>query len=124
MTVSRIASLGTDELIDVFASLAMRQHTANQEGDTRAYNKIYFQLKAVATELGSRSDDQRRTLLPLLSHTTAWVRYAAAIYTLPVAPVEARAVLDQLALKSDNEFATAYARGAVNALDKGTFPLT
>jgi hypothetical protein len=60
----------------------------------------------------------------LLAHTTAWVRYAAAIRTLVVAPVEARAVLDQLALKSNNEFATACARSAVNALDKGTFPLS
>jgi hypothetical protein len=40
-----------------------------------------------------------------------------------VAPVEARDVINDLAVKSNNEFATAYARSTANALDKGTSPL-
>jgi hypothetical protein len=123
MTKAVIENLSSDELASRFESLALRQHTANQEGDTPAFNKIYFRLKDIGAELRSRSGDQRRMLLPLLSHKTAWVRYMAAIHMLMVAPDEARAVLDQLAEKSNNEFATAYARGTVNALDKGTFPL-
>jgi hypothetical protein len=123
MTVSKISSLGTDELVALFESLALRQHTANQEGDTPAYNKIYFRLKEIGDEFRSRSGDQRRVLLHLLSHKTAWVRYMAAINTLVVAPVEARGVINELAVKSNNEFATAYARRTVNALERGTFPL-
>ncbi len=123
MTVSKISSLSADELVVLFESLALRQHTSNQEGDTPAYNKIYFRLKDIGTELRSRSGDQRRMLLPLLSHKTAWVRYVAAINTLVVAPIEARNVINDLAVKSNNEFATAYARATVNALERGTFPL-
>ena len=116
-------TLSPQELVAQFESLALRQHQANFEDDTPTFNKIYARMTKIVNELRSRPGDQRRVLVPLLAHANAWVRYKAAVNTLVVAPGEARVVLEQLALKSNNEFATAYARGTVQALDKGTFPL-
>jgi hypothetical protein len=123
MTKAVLAALSADELMSQFESLALRQHTANYEDDTPTFNKVYWRMDKIVNELRSRPGDQRRVLLPLLGHANAWVRYKAAANTIMVAPQEARRVLDELAVKSNNEFATAYARGTANALDKGTFPL-
>jgi hypothetical protein len=123
MTKAALHGLSDVELVKQFESLALRQHQANFEDDTPTFNKIYTRMTKIVNELRSRPGDQRRVLVPLLAHANAWVRYKAAVNTLVVAPGDARVVLEQLALKSNNEFATAYARGTVQALDKGTFPL-
>ena len=123
MTKPRLDALSDVELAKTFESLALRQHTANYEGDTATFKKVYWQIDAIVSELRSRPGDRRRALIPFLAHANAWVRYEAAAHTLVVAPQEARSVLDQLASMSNDEFATAYARGTVEALDKGTFPL-
>jgi hypothetical protein len=93
---TRASTWPTTRLAEEFAKLAMMQNEAGLYGDQRRVNALYWQMDEIAKELKSRSGDQRTSLLPLLRHPNAHVRWKAAAATLAVAPKEARDALEDI----------------------------
>lgn len=122
MTTARLASLSERALKGRFLDLAISQHRAVAELDSKRANEIYALMEQVSQELKARPGDQRRELIDLLSHPNAWVRFKAAVHTLGIAPVQARAVLEEVSNQTADPLCRAYARGSYDAVVAGTFP--
>lgn len=101
-------------------SIALAQHEALDMENYSKFNRLFSEMEEVKQELKIRPGDQRRALLPLLSHSNAQVRLKAAITTLALAPQASRQALQLI--WDRNEFPqAAYAMGMLRALDAGTY---
>jgi uncharacterized protein YdcH (DUF465 family) len=108
------------DLVSLFAQIAVAQDEALLGGEYAKFNRLYDRMAAVSNELKQREGDQRRALQVLYDFKNMQVRLKAAIHTLAVAPVEARAQLQAVA--DSKWFPQAGDAGmSLIALDDGTF---
>jgi len=84
-------------LVDRFLQLSIQQGTAIDLSDGSQINRLGSKIFRINDELKSRSGDQRRILVGLLSHQNPYVRYNAATSLIRIFPVEARNVLQTIA---------------------------
>jgi hypothetical protein len=95
---ARYAAMSIDELLRVFEDACLEQDdTLFLPEDTKLYNEKMTVLFDVKQELQARGTDARRSLLRLLGHDNAQVRFQAATFVYPVAREEARKCLQDLA---------------------------
>jgi len=120
MTRDRLRKLQVGELVGRFVSIALAQHEALGLEDVSKYKRLYSAMEEVRQELKARSGDQRRALLPLLSHPNPQVRLKTAITTLALAPQASRETLQSIWDRKELPQA-AYAMDMIHALDNGTF---
>lgn len=119
-----LGSAPVDELVALFATTAIEQGRALRL-DTKRYGRLYHRMDKITEELKSRSDDRRRSLMPLYRHPNPTVRFKAAMATLAtatlaLAPMEARQVLQ--IIKDRKEFPiAANASQMLDALDEGGY---
>lgn len=118
MMRDKLKSLPTDDLVDTFLSLTLAQEATFDRYETGKYNRLFGRILNVCLELKDRNE--LAALTSLLGHESLHVRLTAAIYTLGVAPAEARRVLEALAAAEDYP-STADARGILWSLDEGRF---
>jgi RNA:NAD 2'-phosphotransferase (TPT1/KptA family) len=64
--------------------------------DNPKYNRLYKKMERIRAELREMPGDQRRALLPLLSHSNVQVRLAAARSLLALYPDLARNALESI----------------------------
>ena len=112
--------MSVDQLVESFMAIALAQDRADRMDDIAKYNRLAKQMASVRKELQVRGGDQRRALVPLLSHQNAQVRLKAALAALPVAPEAARSTLQMISDRKEYPQA-ADARGMIEALDEGTY---
>lgn len=86
-------AMSTNELVEKFLSVGLRQFEAERGYKIHAYNRLFDEMEAVKAELKRRSGDQRRALLPLLKHANVQVQLMAAIALLAIEPELARSAL-------------------------------
>jgi hypothetical protein len=91
-----LSKMTTEDLVQLFAELAVEQDKALLLRAISTVNKIYDKLEAIKSELKSRPGDQRSALLPLYDHENMQVRVKAAKATLAIAPEAARAQLEAI----------------------------
>ncbi|MBL8583373.1 MAG: DUF2019 domain-containing protein [Rhizobiaceae bacterium] len=72
-----LAKITTEELVDRFVDLSIREGIASFEFDTRTFNRLFARHSAIARELRSRPGDQRFALFPLYKHPDMQVRLNA-----------------------------------------------
>ena len=107
------------DLVVRFEDIALKQDEAVLNWDTRRYNKLFREMETVDQELRARGVEARLALTDLHNHPNPEVRLQAAIYTLGVAPVEARRILDEI---RDGELPYALDAGMiVSGLDNGSY---
>lgn len=75
-------------------------------------------MQRVKAELIAKPGDQRRALLPLLSHSSVQVKQMAANTLLAIAPIPARTALEEVKALG---IQCADAWGMIDALDNGSF---
>jgi hypothetical protein len=118
MKIFDLQSLTVLQLVERFAELALAQDRAQMFGKIKLYNRLYDDVVAVKNELASRPGDQRSALMSLYSHSNPHVRLKAAQWSLAVAPVAARQVLQEISDRNIYPQA-ADARQSLEALDRG-----
>lgn len=106
------------ELVGKFSSLCLQQYEAERRCEYSKENALILRSVAIGDELKARDGDQRRALLPLLSHPNPQVRVMAAEFTLAIAPNAARQTLQELWDRKEFPQA-AQAMGTLRALDRG-----
>ena len=93
MKKANLQDLSVEALIERYAAVGVAQYEAELDDNTRKFNRLYDDVKAVEAELKSRPGDQRTALLTLYDHANMQVRLNAAHATLAVAPEAARGLL-------------------------------
>jgi hypothetical protein len=96
MKIVKYEDMTKDQLVSVFAEIAVAQYEALFDRRINAFNRLFDKMQAIARELQSRDGDQRKELLKLYQHKNVQVRLKAAVHTLAVAPDAARAMLHQI----------------------------
>lgn len=115
-----LKTAANEELVELFAKIALKQYDAIEGGDNVRFRTLFKQIDDVSNELRSRDGDQRRMLMALYVHDNSQVRLKAAVHTLAVAPVEARAELESIA-RLKWEYQAGDAGMTLCLLDNGTF---
>ncbi|MFN3659573.1 MAG: DUF2019 domain-containing protein [Pseudolabrys sp.] len=123
MTRRDLHNASVAELVDQFATCCIAQYEAELRSDIGKWNKLYWKIDAIAEELKSRSGDQRTELLKLYEHLNIQVRLTAATYTLAIAPVAARQMLESIKDSKEYPYA-ADASSHLWNLDRGVFKPT
>lgn len=93
MKKANLQDLSVEALIKHYVTVGVAQYEAELDDNTRKFNRLYDDVKAVEAELKSRPGDQRTALLTLYNHANMQVRLNAAHATLAVAPEAARGLL-------------------------------
>ncbi|MGV3633118.1 MAG: DUF2019 domain-containing protein [Pseudorhodoplanes sp.] len=115
-----LSKMTTEQLVHLFADLAIQQDAALLYRAQREVNKLYFKLDAIKKELKSRPGDHRVALLPLYGHKNMQVRVKAAKATLAIAPEAARAQLE--AIRASGWQPQALEAGmSISSLDEGIY---
>jgi hypothetical protein len=115
-----LETASVEDLVDLFASIAVKQNTALEYIRSAEYTCLYKLMEKVQAQLKSRAGDQRRALLPLYHHPNPTVRFKAAMATFVFAPREARDVLQLI--KDRQEFPIAMnASQMLSAIDEGRY---
>jgi hypothetical protein len=89
-------------------------------GSTSKYNRLFAEMQRITAELQQMPGDQRRALLPLLSHSNAQVRLQASHSLLVLFPVVARKCPEDIR-DSGISPVCAYAASALRRLDEGSY---
>lgn len=119
----KLSQMTTEQLVQMFAELAVKQDVALLYRAQREVNRIYDKIELVKSELKSRPGDQRSALLPLYNHKNMQVRVKAAKATLAIAPAAARAQLE--VIKASGWQPQALDAGmSLRALDDGVYKPT
>lgn len=92
----KLSDMTTEQLVQLFADLAVQQDAALLYRAQREVNRIFWKLEEIKSELGARPGDQRSALLQLYDHKNMQVRVKAAKATLAIAPEAARAQLEAI----------------------------
>jgi seryl-tRNA synthetase len=110
----------SNELVDLFASVALAQDEALLMDDIAKVNLLFDKLENIEEQLKSREGDQRRLLLTLYDHPNLQVRVKAVKATLAVEPEIARSMLKKIA--DSKEYPQAGEAGmSIWALEEGIF---
>jgi hypothetical protein len=123
MKQTAFSRMTTDELVNTFVELGMAQDAAELRGQIAKYNRLFKDMMDVGRELKSRDGDQRRRLVSLYGHANLHVWVQAAMMTLAVAPIEARAQLEIMAQSGRLPY-SADAGMCLWNLDRGVFKPT
>jgi hypothetical protein len=91
-----LSAMTSEQLVQLFADLAIQQDAALLYRAQREVNRLYDKIERIKTELKSRPGDQRSALLALYNHKNMQVRVKAAKATLAIAPDAARALLEAI----------------------------
>lgn len=118
MSAIDIRRMTVIELVEHFTELCLGQFAAELSGKYSLENSLIRRSIRVADELKAREGDQRRALVPLLSHPNPQVRVMAAEFTLSVAPIAARQTLQEIWDRKEFPQA-AQAMGTLRALERG-----
>lgn len=86
----------TEQLVELFAELAVQQAVALLYRALGEVNRLYDKIERIKAELKSRPGDQRSALLSLYNHKNMQVRVKAAKATLAIAPETARTELEAI----------------------------
>lgn len=108
------------DLVAKFTEIGIAQYGAAYVIDTARYNRLYKAMQRVRAELKAMPGDQRRALLPLLSHSNVQVKQMAANTLLAIAPIPARRALEEIKA-SGIQPQCGDASGMIRALDDGSF---
>lgn len=108
------------DLVAKFTEIGIAQYRAAYVIDAARYNRLYKAMQRVRAELKAMPGDQRRALLPLLSHSNMQVKQMAANTLLGIAPIPARRALEEVKA-SGIQPQCADASGMIRALDDGSF---
>jgi cytochrome c oxidase assembly protein Cox11 len=120
MNSVRLSKLSSEQLVQLFAELAVEQDMALLSLAQGKVNKLYWRIKAIGEVLKSRPGDQRSALLPLYDHKNMQVRLKAAHATLAIAPEAARAQLEAIAASGWQPQALDAGMSLIN-LDRGIY---
>ncbi|MFZ0609224.1 MAG: DUF2019 domain-containing protein [Xanthobacteraceae bacterium] len=120
MTQPKLQNLSVNDLVALFAEIAVEEDKAQQVDDQAKRNRLAYEMDAVQAELKSRPGDQRRSLLPLYDHPSMQARLMAAKYTLAVAPMQARRMVEWIAASKWLPYA-GDAGMCLYMLDRGAF---
>ncbi len=120
MKESSLKYLNKADLVDLFCALGVLKDQAMRTDDDAEAVRIFYHMSAIAAQLKSRKDDQRRALLALYDHRNPCVRLTAAKATLAVAPVEARRMIESIA-EGQHMYYSGDAGMCLEMLDSGRF---
>lgn len=107
-------------LVAQFVEIGIAQYDAIYGIDNAKYNRLYKKMEHIRAELKKMPDDQRRALLPLLSHSNVQVRLATARSLLALYPDLARNALVSIR-ESGIEPQNGEAATAIRRLDEGSY---
>lgn len=96
MRKSILGQMSDSELVECFAEIGIAQDGALFHERYAKFNRLFDKMKAIGDELRLRDRDARLALQTLYAHPNLQVRLQAAKWTLGVAPVEARRVIQQI----------------------------
>lgn len=96
MRKSALGRTADSELVERFAEIGIAQDAALFHERYAKFNRLFDKMKATGDELRLRGRDARLLLQALYAHPNLQVRLQAAKWTLGVAPVEARRVIQQI----------------------------
>ncbi|MDR3407068.1 MAG: DUF2019 domain-containing protein [Methylovirgula sp.] len=113
-------TLTIDELIMAFEEVCLAQDTELRNARLHKKPELVHQLFAIGKELKSRGREARLALTSLYDHPNMHVRLKAARYTLVVAPLPSRQILEKIANFGHMPQA-AEARETLRHIDEGTF---
>jgi cytochrome c oxidase assembly protein Cox11 len=119
----KLSDMTTEQLVKLFADLAVQQDAALLYRAQREVNRIFWKLEEIKDELKSRPGDQRSALLQLYDHKNMQVRLKAAKATLAVAPQAARTQLEEIG-SSGWQPQALDAGMSLGELDRGVFKPT
>ena len=120
MNSSDLGSLSVEALVDRFAGLCIDQDEAERADKRLRFNALFREMDSVDKELRARGRTARLRLLRLFDHSNLQVRLQAAKWSLGVAPNEARAVIEAVAVTS--RFPQCLEAGmTLRSLDNGLF---
>ncbi len=108
------------ELVAKFIEIGTAQYRAVYVIDNASYNRLYKAMEHVRAELKAMPGDQRRALLPLLSHPNIQVRLKAAHSVLALYPDQARKALEDIR-DSGIVPQNGEAASAIGRLDEGLY---
>lgn len=91
-----LAAMTIDQLVDHFAEFGVAQDDALLHDRYGKFNRLFDQMTAIGDELRLRGRDAQLSLQRLYTHPNLQVRLQAAKWTLGVAPVEARRIIQQI----------------------------
>lgn len=92
----RLEKLTVDQLVERFAEIGIAQDQALLYDEIGKFNRLFDQMHAVDIELRARGSAARLALLRLFDHPNMQVRLEAAKWSLGVAPVPARKVIEEV----------------------------
>jgi|SRR5690242_16938124 hypothetical protein len=107
-------------LVAQFIEIGIAQYDAIYVIDNAMYNRLYKEMERIKAELKKMPGDQRRALLPLLSHPNIQVRLKAAHSLLALYPDLARRALESIR-ESGIEPQNGEAAMAISGLDEGSY---
>lgn len=107
-------------LVAQFVEIGVAQYDAIYVIDNAMYNRLYKKMERIRAELKKMPGDQRRALLPLLSHPNVQVRLKAAHSLLALYPDLARSALESIC-DSGIEPQNGEAAMALSGLDEGSY---
>ncbi len=96
MTPSKLKSLTSAELKQLFENLCIAQYDALEGNEIASFNRRFDRILAIENELKSRPGDQRRILMTLFGHPNMQVRLTAARANLAVDYIAARRELQAI----------------------------
>jgi Domain of unknown function (DUF2019) len=97
MRTIKLDQMTTGALVERFAEIGIAQDEALFHDQYSKFNRLYDKMHAVDGELRRRGREARLALRALYAHPNLQVRLHAAKWSLGVAPVEARKVIQQIA---------------------------
>jgi Domain of unknown function (DUF2019) len=94
MTPRKLEDMRIEQLVEMFASIALAEYDALEIGDNAKFRRLFRQMTDLRAELKSRPIEQRRALMALYQHPNPQVRYEAASATADFAPEAVRRVCE------------------------------
>lgn len=107
-------------LVTQFVEIGLAQYDAIYVIDNAKYNRLFAKMNRIRKELQEMPGDQRRALLPLLSHSNVQVRLATARSLLALYSDLARNALESIR-ESGIEPQNGEAATALRRLDEGSY---
>lgn len=107
-------------LVTQFVEIGLAQYDAIYVIDNAKYSRLYKKMERIRAELKEMPGDQRRALLPLLSHSNVQVRLATARSLLALYPDLARNALESIR-ESGIEPQNGEAATAIRRLGEGSY---
>ncbi|OJV02985.1 MULTISPECIES: DUF2019 domain-containing protein [unclassified Nitrobacter] len=121
MTSVQSDAVRVRSLITRFVEVCLEQYEIVYSlGSTSRYNRLFAEMQRIKAELQQMPGDQRRALLPLLSHSNVQVQLRAAHSLLVLFPEAARKCLENIR-DSGIEPQNGEAATAIRRLDEGSY---